>query len=674
MSDQPAVGIDLGTTYSVISYLNNDGNPKTALNAEGELTTPSAVFFDPEGVIVGREAVRAGQFEPERLAEFAKRDIGEENFHKTIIGNAFPPEVLEALVLHKLKTDAETMLGEINKAVITVPAYFNEPRRKATQDAGRIAGLDVLDIINEPTAAAIAYGFQSGFVGADAAAKEDERVLVYDLGGGTFDVTFMEIKGSDYLAVATAGDVHLGGIDWDKRIADFALNEFKNQHLISPEEDEEFMVNLFREAGNAKKSLTARSQAKMQLSYEGKSSKVQITRSQFEELTADLLERTRMTVSRVLKDAGAQWTDISRLLLVGGSTRMPMVQKMLEKESGQKADRSMSPDEAVAHGAALYAGVLMKSEQDHPVTISNVNSHDLGVLGISKETNETQRKIMIPRNTRLPAKFTSRFSTAKDGQKNVSVKVVEGGTDSGEGSALIGKCIVHPLPADLPKNTPVEVTFEYLPDGRLNVQAALPDSDAAANIEIQRASGFTEEQIANWTAKLSDGIKLEELIAETKDSESNSNATTSSELKDLNAPSNAAQIAVNNPATVETVTTEPIASESAVEEIAEVVEVVGTEVEAEVTAEITETDPVVEPEPVKSNEVDDFFKNLAEPEPKKKRSQIRATKHSMTSSKASIKPSSSQRSNKVSEPISRVLTFFLTPRISPSENEIKRSL
>jgi molecular chaperone DnaK len=516
--NESAIGIDLGTTYSVIAYLNQDGNPKTILNEEGDLTTPSTVFFDRDGTIVGREAVRAGHLETERLASFAKRDIGEDCFHKKILGHSFPPEVIEALVLKKLKKDAELQLGSIQRAVITVPAYFNEPRRKATQDAGKLAGLEVLDIINEPTAAAIAYGFQNGFILPDTTAKEPETILVYDLGGGTFDVTVMEIDGRNYNTLATGGDVHLGGIDWDERVVKFLAEAFQKEHGYDLLFNEQMRENLLFEASEAKRSLTARNQAKVQITHEGRQCRVTLSRLQFESLTADLLERTRLTVRRVLKEANTPWEKITRLLLVGGSTRMPMVQKMLQQESGKQVDRSLSPDEAVAHGAAIYAGTFVNQPADstHRVSIANVNSHDLGVLGLSK-SGEQLRKLMIARNTSLPASRVSRFVTAKDSQKNISIRVIEGGTDTGEGANEIGKCIVQDLPQGLPAGTKIEVTFHYQADGRFVVSATVPDVGAEAEMTIQRSSGFTEEMIKTWAERIAEDIKVEEEAAETTD-------------------------------------------------------------------------------------------------------------------------------------------------------------
>ena len=231
---EPSVGIDLGTTFSVVAHIDKTNKPVTIPNDEGDLSTPSVVYFDTTGTVVGNEAINAAEFEPFRSARFAKRDVGSSTFHKKILGHSFPPEVIQAIILQKLKDDAELKIGEFFKAVITVPAYFNEPRRKATQDAGTLAGIEVMDIINEPTAAAIAFGVKEGFVDKEGEAKKNERVLVYDLGGGTFDVTLMDMKGPKFETVATAGDVHLGGIDWDLRILDFLADQFADEHGIDP--------------------------------------------------------------------------------------------------------------------------------------------------------------------------------------------------------------------------------------------------------------------------------------------------------------------------------------------------------------------------------------------------------------------------------------------------------
>ncbi|MDA1049167.1 MAG: Hsp70 family protein [Planctomycetota bacterium] len=509
---EPAIGIDLGTTYSVVAHLDRDGKPITLANDEGELTTPSVVFFDKRGTVVGREAIKAAEFEPQRVARFAKRDMGEGFYHKPILGNQLPPEVIQALILKKLKHDAELRIGPFTKAVVTVPAYFNEPRRKATQDAGRLSGLEVLDIINEPTAAAIAYGVQQGFLSASGEAHEREVVLVYDLGGGTFDVTLMEIVGRKFNAIATAGDVYLGGIDWDQCIAEFVNQRFQEEHGADLWSDPAASEKLIDESIRVKHTLTARDEATIRFAHDDKRVQLNLTRAEFEQRTAGLLDRTRMTVKRLLKDARLTWPDLTRLLLVGGSTRMPMVQTMLEQESGLQVDRSLSPDEAVAHGAAIYAGTLMAGGKGVKQTfdVQNVSSHDLGVMGVDPTTGRPRRHIMIPRNSPLPCKRSSIFKTAKQFQKSVAVRVVEGGTDAGHGATPIGKCVVQGLPKDLPKGTPVTVIFKYGTDGRLAVRAELPSASCDAQTMIERAVGMSREQFEVWSKRLSAGLVIEE--------------------------------------------------------------------------------------------------------------------------------------------------------------------
>ena len=317
------VGIDLGTTNSVVAHLGVDGKPVTVPSAEGDITTPSVVFFDRSGPVVGKEAVKVASLEPDRIAQFAKRDMGRPEYHKAICGTRVPPEVIQALILEKLKRDAELRLGKVDKAVITVPAYFNEPRRKATQDAGRLAGLEVLDIVNEPTAAAIAYGVYEGFLDASGQTRKRETVLVYDLGGGTFDATIMELDGNNYQAVATAGDVHLGGMDWDRRIVDYVGSTFRQEHGIDPREDPKAIQQLMQEAEDAKRALSARIEVTIHFVYGGKRIRAVLTREHFESMTSDLLERTVFTIKKVLKEADLTWEGIPRILLVGGSTRMP---------------------------------------------------------------------------------------------------------------------------------------------------------------------------------------------------------------------------------------------------------------------------------------------------------------------------------------------------------------
>jgi molecular chaperone DnaK len=510
-SNDIPVGIDLGTTFSVVASLDSQGRPYTIQNSEGDVTTPSVVMFDQSNVIVGKEAVKLASYEPDAVAAYAKRDIGARRIGKAVKGNHLPPEVVESLVLSKLKSDAELKLGPISNAVITVPAYFNETRRKATQDAGRLAKIDVLDIINEPTAAAIAFGVERGFLSGEGAAAAPETVLVYDLGGGTFDVTLMRLDGHDYTALATAGDVYLGGIDWDKRIADHVAETFAKEHnFVDPRKDASALLRLCKESEDAKRALSARDEVNIAFEHDGRLSRVRMTREEFESLTVDLVERTRFTVKKLLQDAKTTWEDVTRLLLVGGSTRMPMIIKMLETESGMAPDRSLAADEAVAHGAAVYAGYLLGGKMDAVHTrsvgkITNVNSHDLGVLATEAATGRPRRKILIARNTALPARQAARFVTQKSNQVSVNVHVIEGGDDSGHNATPVGVCQVTNLPPGLPKKTPVFVEFKYEENGRLTVKAQLPDVGTSATMEIQREANLSDEELDTWANLIAEG-------------------------------------------------------------------------------------------------------------------------------------------------------------------------
>ncbi|MGL6097943.1 MAG: Hsp70 family protein, partial [Fimbriiglobus sp.] len=501
------IGIDLGTTFSVVGYLDANGRPATALNAEGDLTTPSVVFLDKSGAVVGKEAVKAAEFEPDRIARHPKRDMGQAHFRTPVRGEQLPPEVLQAVILGKLKADAEAKLGPITRAVITVPAYFNEPRRRATQDAGRMAGLDVIDIINEPTAAAICHGVQRGYLTTHGADHPAETVLVYDLGGGTFDVTLMRVERNCFTVLATAGDVELGGIDWDTRLIDFLAEKFLAAHGVDPRLDPHVAQRLRDDAEEAKRTLTTRQETVVSLSFDGKRSRIPVTRAQFEELTADLLDRTVLTLRRLMKDAGQPFTAVTRLLAVGGSTRMPMVSTMLERETGLTFDRSLSADEAVAHGAAIYAA--SKADPNcglPPLMVKNVCSHDLGILGVERATGMPRRHVMIKRNSPLPAEASYKLGTFRDNQQNATVNVIEGGDAGGKGATPVGKCHVRDLPKNLPKNTPIEVTFRYAENGRLEVSAQMPTIGKSADTTVERAGGMAEDQFAGWIAAVRTGL------------------------------------------------------------------------------------------------------------------------------------------------------------------------
>jgi molecular chaperone DnaK len=382
--------------------------------------------------------------------------------------------------------------------VITVPAYFDEVRRKATQDAGYIAGFEVIDIINEPTAAAVAFGFQKGLLARDQRGSSRQNILVYDLGGGTFDVTVMELSEHDFTALSTDGDVQLGGRDWDQRLVDYVAEEFIRRFGIDPRDDANTAGRLWRECEDAKRTLSARSKACIACDYQGEAVRLEVARQTFEEITRDLLDRTAFTTRHTLQAAGLDWQQISRVLLVGGSTRMPAVYKMLRELSGLEPDRSVSPDEAVAHGAALHAGLLLDQHQGRSpsFSITNVNSHSLGVVATDIKTRRSRNAILIPRNTPLPVTAKRVFKTQKASQKSILVQIVEGESPSPDDCSQIGKCSVRQLPPNLPAQTPVEVRFRYRENGRLTVTVSVAGKQLQH--EINRENSLTRDQLYSW--------------------------------------------------------------------------------------------------------------------------------------------------------------------------------
>jgi molecular chaperone DnaK len=497
---QPAIGIDLGTTFSVISKLDDQNRPQTLNNAEGDKLTPSVVFFEDGNVVVGKEAAKAIATDADRVAECAKRDLGNRYFRRPLGGRRYPPEALEAWVLNKLRLDAEKQIGHFRRAVITVPAYFDEVRRKATMDAGYIAGLDVLDIINEPTAAAVAFGFQQGYMRPEHAGDEHKRILVYDLGGGTFDVTVMEIGGPHFNALATDGDVMLGGRDWDERLVHHVAEDFKRRFGLDPRDDAATAGRLWRDCEDAKRTLSARNKATIGCDYGGHAARVEVSRQQFQDLTRDLLDRTTFTTRQTLEAAGLAWEQIDRVLLVGGSSRMPAVVEMLRGLSNKEPDCSVSPDEAVAHGAALHAGLLLANQQGQRPSfhIKNVNSHSLGVVATDSKTRRQRNAILIPRNTPLPVAARRVFKTQKTGQRSILVRIVEGESLSPEDCSQLGKCSVRNLPPNLPLQTPIEVRFRYEENGRLTVNVRVEGTGRELQHEMTRENSLTQDQLDSW--------------------------------------------------------------------------------------------------------------------------------------------------------------------------------
>lgn len=518
------VGIDLGTTFSTLAHLDHQGDPVAVPNEDDDVETPSLILLAESGhVIVGPSRMRAAMEDPQNVVERIKRHIGKEEFQRTFDGHEITPEFLSALILKKLRQDAEKRIGKIGNAVITVPYYFNDSRRKATQDAGKIAGLNVIDIINEPTAATLTYAWQRGELGSEGKqeAGKPRMALVYDLGGGTFDVTVVRYTPTHFQVLATDGDVELGGIDWNDRLVDIVAEEFKSKYGKDPRESASAVQVLRNDCDLAKIALSKERATKITFRHDGKTVHVQITREQFEEATGDLLQRTLDTTDLVLQEAKVEAKELDSVVLVGGSTLMPSVPRALEQLTGTRPFAGLSPHTSVAQGAAIHAaileaqhrksgGELIERLQRHLKSVKqdNVNSHGLGVVARNPKTKKFVNHVMIPRNTPLPKEKQQTFRTSYENQKRVHVKVMEGDARDPDACTLIGDCYITDLPPDLPKGSPVEVTYAFDQSGRVTVRAKDVTSGREAAIEIERKGGLSDKQVDAFTL-LADKYRVE---------------------------------------------------------------------------------------------------------------------------------------------------------------------
>lgn len=498
-----AVGIDLGTTYSCIAWLNEHGHPVTIPNQEGELSTPSVVFFDGVQPIVGTEALRNAIASPDRVVQHAKRFMGDSNKYWKVGDNRFNPVHISGMILRKLIAAAQDQIGEISEAVITVPAQFGDAQRHATMLAGHAAGLERIEMINEPVAAALCHVLgQEGLAFTELAIAE--QILVFDLGGGTLDLAIVKYQPDDVRVIASDGDLELGGLDWTQILVDIAADRFVSEFGQDPRENLESLQFLNLEAEQAKRSLSVRSRAAVTVRHGNRLKTYQIDQSEFETAASTLVRRCEEIAKRILKENKLGWARVDTVLTTGGASRMPMVRELLKGLSGRTLNTTLSPDQSIAHGAAYYAGMLISnrqyiqsvfnsraSERLSRVRQHSVNARSLGIMIRDEQTGQRVPHYLIPANTPLPVSTTHVFGTVVQGQTRVHVRIVESGAGMDRPPTVLGNCMITQLPPNLPEGTEIEVTISYDREARVHVTACEPNSQCRAEVELVRQANLS---------------------------------------------------------------------------------------------------------------------------------------------------------------------------------------
>lgn len=511
------IGIDLGTTFSCMAYINENGQPVIIPNREGKNITPSTVLFDGNATIVGEEAKNQSIMDPPNFEQFVKRHMGERDYlFTTSSGEKYSPEAVSAIILAKMKADAEEYLGEpVDGAVITVPAYFNEAQRKSTMDAGAIAGLNVLAIINEPTAAALAFGISKGN-------ENSQTIMVYDLGGGTFDVTILRFDSENITVLSTAGDRKLGGYDFDKYIIDAVIEDAAVKGL-NIKNDMIACQDLQLKAEEAKKTLSVREKANIVLNISGKPYKYTLTREDFVDLVEPLLFKTVGSMETACDEAGLEYSDLDKILLVGGSTRMPLVRDFIKEETDIAPSSEVHPDEAVAMGAAFHALKVIKTEQEKAkcdetstekkvldvkipetakqYTFVDVTSHGIGVV-ISDENDQDINSVILPKNTQVPVSYTNQYRTVVPYQERLNIQVTQGEEEDLRYVTIIGNAEIEIVPRE--KIVGIEVTISCDENSIIHVRVYDLDLERdLGEIYIDRISNLSEEEICRDQRRIS---------------------------------------------------------------------------------------------------------------------------------------------------------------------------